>query len=375
MRIGLDLTFYTGTRGGMETYVRHLYGSHSPLHETDEVIAITTADAHEAVEQWFPGVVHETRVGGTTSAGWAAAELLGVRPAVRRLGLDVLHCPANLAASVTGLPIVLTLHDVNAFGPGLAPGVAGAITRALIRHSAHRASAIVTVSRWSADEIRRYLPRVTAPVTVIPPLAPAAPGAFPLRRPAVLGTASVSRPLVLAGGNRLPHKNWDGLLRAMRRIPAAERPLLVVTGPSGDRDPLIPLVRDAALDQDVVITGYVAPEELEWLYRQAALYVLPSRYEGFGLGVIEAMSRGVPVLASDIPVLREVGGDAAWYVDTTDIAALADRMMEALHDPDGAADLRARGRERTALFDAETSTDRVRTVFSQTVTRTRSRGM
>lgn len=349
MRIGLDLTFYTGTRGGMETYVRHLYGPHSPLHETDEVIAITTADAHEAVEQWFPGVVHETRVGGTTSAGWAAAELLGVRPAVRRLGLDVLHCPANLAASGTGLPIVLTLHDVNAFGPGLAPGVAGAITKALIRHSAHRASAIVTVSRWSAGEIRRHLPDVTAPVTVIPPVAPELARVTPTR-PAALGPTEPGRPLVMAGGNRLRHKNWDGLLRAMRHIPSPERPLLLVTGPSGDGDPLASLVSELGLAGDVVLTGFISASELEWLYLNADLYVLPSRYEGFGLGVIEAMSRGVPVLASDIPVLREVGGDAPSYVDSRDTAILGRAIVQILSDPVVLAEMSERGSARAQVF-------------------------
>lgn len=67
MRIGVDLTFYTGTRGGMETYVRDLYTGLGVQHPSTELMAITTQAAREPVSAWFPGHVHVTRVGGTSS--------------------------------------------------------------------------------------------------------------------------------------------------------------------------------------------------------------------------------------------------------------------------------------------------------------------
>lgn len=286
---------------------------------------------------------------------------------VRGLGVDVLHCPANLAASRSPVPIVLTLHDVNVFRANSPASVTNRVTRILLRRSARVAAAVITDSEWSADEIRLVLPSIRAPITVIPPVGPAhAPGA-PSVSPAFLGDAPCGRSMVLAGGNRLPHKNWDGLLRALQHIPPPQRPLLVLTGDGGSQDPLVPLIAELDLSTDVVLTGWTTQADLEWLYQNASLYVLPTRYEGFGLGVLEAMARGLPVLASDIPVLREVGGSAIQYVDSRDSRAMADRIVRVLRDPSLRTRMSDQGQRQALEFPWEQSVDRTWHVLRRAV--------
>jgi hypothetical protein len=147
----------------------------------------------------------------------------------------------------------------------------------------------------------------------------------------------------------MPYKNFNRLLLAWKLIPKAERPKLVITGSHGD-DPLAPLVRALELDDDVELLGWVADDRLTELYGGASVYVFPSLFEGFGLPVLEAMASGCAVVASDIPVLREVGGDAGVYVDPLDPAAIASGVCRAIGDQEVRAKLASAGRARAASF-------------------------
>jgi glycosyltransferase involved in cell wall biosynthesis len=97
--------------------------------------------------------------------------------------------------------------------------------------------------------------------------------------------------------------------------------------------------------------GYVAPEQLAALYRGATLVAMPSLYEGFGLPVVEAFAAGAAVVASDLPVLREVAGDAALFVPASDGEAWTDALERLLADASLRSALAARGRERAERFD------------------------
>ncbi|MGF5622415.1 glycosyltransferase, partial [Klebsiella pneumoniae] len=103
------------------------------------------------------------------------------------------------------------------------------------------------------------------------------------------------------------------------------------------------------LERDVVLPGWVSDDQLEALFQIADLYVCPSLVEGFGLPVVDALRRSVPVLANDVPVLREVGGDAARYADATDATAFGAAIAAALSSPPDAA-TRAQARDWASGF-------------------------
>jgi glycosyltransferase involved in cell wall biosynthesis len=151
-----------------------------------------------------------------------------------------------------------------------------------------------------------------------------------------------------------PRKNVPTLLAAWRllRLRRADPPPLALCGGFGWKaEEVRREMAQAQAEGWLVHLGYVSAGELAALYGGAELVVLPSFYEGFGLPAVEALRAGAPLVASDLPVLREVAGDAALYAPPDRPDLWADRVGELLASPELRDDLRRRGRERARLFD------------------------
>ncbi|HUP41606.1 MAG TPA: glycosyltransferase family 1 protein, partial [Thermoanaerobaculia bacterium] len=163
-------------------------------------------------------------------------------------------------------------------------------------------------------------------------------------------------------GTLEPRKNLETLLDAwpaLRRRRAAaggagEVPPLVLCGQLGWKsEGLRRRVEEARAEGWLHHLGYVDEAALGALYRGARLFVFPSRYEGFGLPVLEALAAGVPVVASDLPVLRELAGDAVLYAPPTDVEEWVRQVAAVLDDPELARRLAAAGRERAKGYTWE----------------------
>jgi glycosyltransferase involved in cell wall biosynthesis len=162
------------------------------------------------------------------------------------------------------------------------------------------------------------------------------------------------RPVVLSLSAKRPHKNLLALIGALARLKAESRPVLVLPGyPTAHEDELRARARALDVDRDVRFPAWVSPEELEGLWRITQAFAFPSLYEGFGLPVLEAMARGVPVACSDASSLPEVADDAALLFDPLDEPAIAAALGRLLDDPALAASLRARGLDRVREFTWE----------------------
>ncbi|HEX6788717.1 MAG TPA: glycosyltransferase family 1 protein [Gaiellaceae bacterium] len=153
----------------------------------------------------------------------------------------------------------------------------------------------------------------------------------------------LGRPYILTVATLEPRKNLGALIDAYELLEDHDLALAVVGASGWGMQP--------ELDRDGVIRlGYTAPNELAALYRGASVVVYPSRYEGFGMPIVEAMACGAPVVASSHASLDEASGDAALRADPLDPAALADAIRKALSEP---ASLVPRGREHAARFTWE----------------------
>jgi glycosyltransferase involved in cell wall biosynthesis len=249
---------------------------------------------------------------------------------LRRLRPELAHFQHALPLGWQGRSVV-TLHDLSFEADDSAMGLLDRLTfRIVVPRAARRADRVLTVSeRTKRDVVARYgVPE--AKVTVTPN------GVDPIFTP---------------GGSHLDYVLFVGAIQS-RKSPldavAAARAVglpLVVAGPEKDAELAGRLRREGA-----DLRGYVSKEELAELYRGAAALVLPSRFEGFGLPVLEAMACGTPVVAAAEPALREVAGDAAIYADDGDFAAAARRALAERES------LSAAGIERAKLFSwAETA--------------------
>lgn len=354
-RVLVDLLFFTGTKGGMESYVHEVYSRLSREDPELEFLGYASTELAATDTSWFPGRVVESGTSGEDRIAWARGELFSVARAARRHGADLVHCPANFGPLRSRVPVVVTVHDLLAFRhPEYVPGAYSRILRTMIRLAARASTRVLTVSRATRDDIVAYL-GVPADRVVVTPLAGS-------RVVADAGATTRRDAELLAVGNRMPHKGFETLLEALARIDAHERPHLTITGSHGD-DPLAPVVERLGLRDSVTLRGWLGRDELERLYAESTALVFPTRFEGFGLPPLEAMARGCPVIVSDLPVMHEVAGDAAAYVDPHDPDAIAGAIRALLDSPDERRRMSLAGLARAAEFSWDATAAATRTAL------------
>lgn len=272
---------------------------------------------------------------------------------------------------------VVTVHDVipmamrNLVRRSLKNRLFPLYRRLMIEVGA-RADAIVTDSAASRTDVIRHLripPERESAVHVVHcgvnPAFRAGPGTG-----ADAGSDPLRERVILYVGRADPYKNLVGLVKAFARLrrDCVAPVVLQIVGPPDPRYPEAgECARALGVADGVRWTGYASEDALVANYRSADVVVLPSRYEGFGLPVIEAMASGTPVVCSDIPVLREVAGDAAIFADPDDDACLADAMRRVLTDRGLANSLRGRGLERARQFTWEETARRTLAVYGSAV--------
>jgi glycosyltransferase involved in cell wall biosynthesis len=364
VRVGWDLLFLRpGQTGGRESYARELARELRTARPDVELIGFAGRDV--AGDGWWRDLLDRVVVLPWVSAGssarWAAGEAVGVAGAAARARVDVLHGIGNFGALGGPFKRVLTVHDVLfARRPDLVPPLMRVGTSALMTPAARRAHRVVADSRATAADVVELLGVPAARVEVVPlalGVRPSGEGDAARAR-AALGLEG-ARPLVLCVAGDFAHKNLAALLEVWRALGDDDRPALAYVGPGTDAGALPALVREGRLERDVHVLGTVSRELLEDLYAAAGALALPTRFEGFGLPVLEAMARGVPVVCSDLPVLREIGADQALYADPDDPGAFARAIRAALG---GAVDADA-ARAQAARFTWAHTAQRTAAVY------------
>lgn len=356
-RVLVDLLSYTGTKGGMETYTRELYRALGALDDRYEYVGYISTEGALLDLSWFPGRIIESGISGENRFVWAWGELTQVAKAAVRAEADLVHAPATLGPRKTPMPTVVTMHDMLYWSHPeyMSTPLYTTPVKWMERVAARNATRVVTISPDSADEIAKYLGVDRARLDVIP-LAGSTPSGVDRSR------AGSAGPLVIAMGNRRPHKNWGALIRALGLMAPSDRPRLVITGGRG-ADPLAAIVAAAGVEDSVDLRGWIDDDEFRELYSTATALAIPSFAEGFSLPTLEAMGAGLPVLLSDIGVHRFVGGDAARYFDPHDDGALAALIQEVVASSSLREQMTQEGRARAAEFTWERTAFATRASF------------
>jgi glycosyltransferase involved in cell wall biosynthesis len=360
LRVGLNLTYLVENSGGSGRYARELIPS---LIEAEPGIEITawvgsTAPRDLMSESWAGGVSWvRLPVPGVGTPWHLWYELVAIGFAARRRRLDIVHGLAYLGPLVhPGVASVVTILDVIwLHHPETAGKRFHAVMRTLTPLLGRTSDRIIAISEAARDDIAVALHLDPGKFDVTPlGILPPPPGegladSEKVRERLGLGP----EPILLCVAAMRAHKNLHGLIRAFARM-SEPRPQLVLPGSPNDYElELLALARELGIENGVHFPGWISDVDLVDLYRVATCFVLPTFQEGFGLPVLEAMARGLPVACSDIPVLREVVGDAAVLFDPNDPASIAAAIARVTGDRELARELVRRGHERCSVFTWE----------------------
>lgn len=322
MRIGIDATPLLGARSGVGRYVEHLIGALAG----DELVATAfTLRGAGALPAILPAGVtarHRPVPARALQEAWARSEFPPVEWLTGRV--EVFHATNFVLPPLRRAAGVVTIHDLTYLRFPETVSAASLRYRELVPRSLYRADVVCTPSEAVAAEVRAEYG--TAEVVVTP--LGVDESWFGVTRPDAAWLAEHDLPerYLLFVGTLEPRKNLPTLLTAYRSLRAEhpETPPLVLIGARGWG----PALSTAGLPQEAVVTpGYLDQAVLQRAVAAADALVLPSRYEGFGIPPLEAFACGTPVIASDIPVLREVTGGLARLVPSDDPDAFAHALL------------------------------------------------
>jgi glycosyltransferase involved in cell wall biosynthesis len=365
MRIGIDVRYLShGLVGGVHTYIAHfvpalLEAAHAHqvflYADTKRPFEITAVPEHVQV-RYLP----------YRSPLSSVANDLFMRRAIARDRVDVMHFPANYGFAPASTRSILTLHDaINVLplreiwrGHAKKPRTIAMMTYLHLCSTAalRRADLVLTVSEHARREIARVSAFPNERIVAVPH-APTPD----LRRvedevtlAALRAQFGLDTPFVLADGL----KNPAVLVRAWRRLPDAVRKQYRIVF-FARRPDVLPDVHAAVAAGYAHLLVRPSRNELIGLYSMAAAFAFPSWIEGFGIPLLEAMTCGAPVIASDRGAIPEVLGDAGLIADAEDDSAFARHLLAVLGDPSVAENLRARGYARAAQFSWQRTAARI----------------
>ncbi len=357
MHVGLNLIFLVpGETGGMEVYAREL----APRLAAMDGLRVTAFVNREAAGEDF-GCDEQivVPVNARSRLQWVRGEQLLLPGLAERAGCDVVHSLGSTAPVRGRFRRVVTIHDLHyKLVPDAHFGLRGLGMRVLIPAAARSAHRIIVDAASTRDDLVEHLGTPREKIDVVPLAGASIPDIEPTSEAELRARFDLrDRRVLLSVSAKRPHKNLMRLIEALARLPAP-RPVLVLPGyPTPHEAELRARAEALGISDDVRFPAWVSAADLEGLYALADAFVFPSLYEGFGLPVLEAMARGVPVACSDRGSLAEVAGDAALLFDPDRVEDIT-RALASILQPDTGARLRASGLERAREFTWErTATD------------------
>lgn len=341
MKVGLDVTPLLGPRTGVGTYTAELIRALTELSPPPRLVATAfTARGQGGLAGQLPPQVRVRGIRLPARFLRTSWQSLPFPPAEALVGpVDVFHGTNFVVPPTLRARPVVTVHDLSYLTYPHTVAAASLAYARLVPRAIARGAVICTPSRAVAQEVQRTYglaadrvfptPLGVDPLWFAPPPGPAEPAAPP------------EAPYVLAVGTLEPRKNLATLVAAYRLAGArgTHLPRLVIVGPPGWGEAL----DTTGLPSDQIDrAGHVGFDQLRAIVAGAQALVFPSVYEGFGLPPLEALACGTAVIASDLPVTREVLGDQACFVDATSGETLLSGLVQALARPVGTPESRRR---------------------------------
>ena len=283
-------------------------------------------------------------------------------------GVNVFHATEHLLPCLRRIGSVLTLHDlIFRFDPGAHLPLNRIYLNIMMPRFLRAADAIVAVSDCSRRDAMRLYGTPAEKIHVIPEGVDAR---FKLTSQQQIDRVRAKYHLperfILSVGTIEPRKNLPILFEVLtlrREQELASWPLVIAGKPGWLYEPILARVTELGLQDHVQLTGYFPDDDLPALYNAATLLAMPSRYEGFGLPVLEAMACGTPVVCSNTSSLPEVAGEAALLASPDDASAWAQAIARVMSDDALRSQLRQRGLDQAARFSWEQAARRTAELY------------
>jgi glycosyltransferase involved in cell wall biosynthesis len=355
MRLLFDLSPASFYPGGIGSYINNLLGNLQLACTTTKDIEIRTTDLPKLIRpDKSRGISHKAKV-----AAWDTYYqhvTLPIKSLVQQI--DVLHLTGFRTPIAISTPTVTTIYDViPLLHPQYLRSRDNLILGFYLRISAQRAKHIITISESSRKDICKVLGVSPDKVTVTYLAAPNhfAPANLEMASK-VVANLGIPTPYILSVGNVEPRKNLSVLLNAFALLKQRDNIAhhLVLVGKAGPlAKPILDIANNMGIKDSIHFTGFVQDDELIALYSAASAFAYLSRYEGFGIPPLEAMSCGCPVVTSNSSSLPEVVGDAGILIPPDEPEQAANALLEVLNNISISQALRERGLKRAQSFSWE----------------------
>ena len=373
LRVAIDGRLMHYRRAGIGLYTRRLVQAMAAEADQSAVRLHILLDRRDADTTWVPSSVRILR---TVTPAHHRAEPVALplelaALSVRAGGFDVVHFP-DFIACAGPFKKIITIHDLYFMEHPEVMSPDAAHYYGQIRTSAQRADRIIAVSAFTRQDVLRLLPQVAPDKVALDKVAVVHEAAdVAVNRTTETTAITAGEPsaegeaYALFVGTFEPRKNLNTLFAALAQTAPPIK--LVIVGEAGwvDNEPAR-LAESLGLRDRITFTGRVSDDALDKLYRQARVFVFPSWSEGFGLPVLEAMARGVPVVCSAAGALPEVAGEAALFHAPQDANALAAHLNALWADAALRDDYRQRGLQRAAQFSWQRAAEQTLHLYRQT---------
>ncbi len=327
MRIGIDCRLWNET--GVGRYIRNLVTNLQDIDEKNEFVLFVRSRDHDRIRNYELRIKDNWRTVNADIHWHTLEEQFKFPQLLYKENLDLVHFPYFSVPIFVNIPFVVTIHDLilHHFSTGEASTLFPVLYtiklsgyRYVIQQAIKKAKKVITVSSATKQEIVDHM-NVSGDKVVVT-YEGVDPEIFEKHTKKI-----IADPYFLHVGNMYPHKNMERLVMGFKKTFSNTSVKLVLVGKEDFfAKRLKDFVRKKEIDSNVIFVGEVSDKELSSFYQHALALVIPSFMEGFGLPAIEAMANNCLILASDIPVLKEICKDAALYFDPHDETNMAEKM-------------------------------------------------
>lgn len=353
MKISIDLTSLCRKITGIEYYARNLTKALLSLDKKNEYVLLFRKEVHLELAEFK----NKARFLVCPVNNQIFCEQIWLPIIALKENVELMHFPAFPPGLLSLKRFVFTIHDATIWRyPKTLSWKGKLYFRPLSILGAKRASKITTVSEVSKNDIAKYVP---CKIDKIINTGEAVALDFKKElgenaSQEIRNKYNLPEKFILSVNSIEPRKNIPNLLIAFRilkdKYNDLPQKLVLVGRKAWGINNITNKIKELELNDDVILTGYIPTQELAAIYKLADIFVFPSIYEGFGLPPLEAMACGVPVIASDIPTLKEVLGNAALFIDPYSPENIASVIKDLISNQEKKKLLVNKGFERCSLY-------------------------